>query len=79
MPRDKILILFSAYQPELGNTAGLFRAGNSKIKAGRLNAGMPQHIGQAGNNPMDLIKYGGKQMAQVMGKHLRGVYIRIFA
>ena len=79
MPRDKILILFSAYQPEPGNTAGLFCAGNSKIKAGRLNAGMPQHIGSAGNIPVDLIKHSGKQMAQVMEKHFGWVYIRIFA
>ena len=49
-------------------------AGGDNINAGGVDAGMAKQVGQLGNILFQGVKGTGKQVAQVVGKHLFGVY-----
>lgn len=67
------------YQSQPFQLSGILLTGGEQIDPGGFNAGVAKHIGQAGDIPAGLVKYNGKQMAKIMGKHLCGLYSRIFA
>ena len=48
----------------------VFCAGGDEIDSGRLNRGVSQYIGQFSHIPAHLIECPGKEMSQVVGKHL---------
>lgn len=52
------------------HSAAVLRASGDDVEPGRLNTRMTEKIGQLGDILFQLIKRPGKQMAQVMGKHL---------
>ena len=48
----------------------MLRAGGEQVDPGGLDGGVAQYIGQLDHIPAGLVEGSGKQVAQVMGKHL---------
>ena len=49
---------------------GMLGPGGNQVYSGCLHAGMAQHIGQLYHIPAHPVKHSGKQVTQVVGKHL---------
>lgn len=55
-------------KPELIQGSGTFVCGGCEIDAGGLDGGMTEHVGEADDVPVFLVKLNGEEMAQVVGK-----------
>ena len=55
-------------KPELIQGSGTFVCGGCEINAGGLDGGMTEHVGEADDVPVFLVKLNGEEMAQVVGK-----------
>lgn len=55
-------------KPELIQGSGTFVCGGCEIDAGGLDGGMTEHIGEADDVPVFLVKLNGEEMTQVVGK-----------
>ena len=47
----------------------MLRSGGDQVDAGRLHAGMTQHVSELGNVPANFIKCPGEQVPQIVGEH----------
>ena len=57
----------------------MFCAGCHNIDPGGVDAAVAQDVCQLGDVPFDAIKGSGEQLAQIVGKHLAGFHLRLFA
>lgn len=67
MAASGILIPLSD-KPELIQGSGTFVCGGCEIDAGGLDGGMTEHVGEADDVPVFLVKLNGEEMTQVVGK-----------
>ncbi len=65
-------------KPQPFQLADVLHTGGDQIDAGGLDAGMPQDVGQLRDVLIHPVKGPGKQVAQVVGKHLGGFHLRVF-
>ena len=75
MAASGILIPLSD-KPELIQGSGTFVCGGCEIDAGGLDGGMTEHIGEANDISVFLIKLNGEEMTQVVGKDFCFVDVR---
>ena len=60
----------SRYESKPLQLPGVLRPGGNKVDAGGFDAGMPQHIRQFYYIPAGPVESPGKEVPQIVGKHL---------
>ena len=71
-----LFLFFREQQSQSGQLPLMLCAGFHNVDPSGVDVGMAQHIRQLCNVLFRRIKYHGKQVAQIVRKHLAGIYIR---
>lgn len=70
-----VVFPFLYYQTQPLDLSAVLGAGGHNIYSGGINAAVSQNVRQFRNIFLDAIKGSGKELAQVMGKDLGGIYL----